>query len=262
MQNDKRVRVGAFDQRNGGVDCNLVGERRERREDSRAAHDDPVRSVGDFVQCDLVARRRHVALGLVDSRMNYGVGQRDVAAREELLIRDEIRRATLVAADSPLFGAAREARERDIHIVWRAAHQADGELGDSLQACVTALEVGARARNHVAQVDRLAGLGIRHQADVARLMLQVEDLRHRIRRAGEGGMRHDVADLVIADPQLARLRQAFEKFASGACSHWRSPRRSTTRVDLTGRSSPAGRFVKRASREFRTGLFANSQRGG
>ena len=47
------------------------------------------------------------------------------------------------------------------------------------------LKVLARAGNHMADVDRLAGFGIGHQAVLARLMLKIEDLREGLRGARE-----------------------------------------------------------------------------
>ena len=203
----QRVRVCAGKQGDGGIDGYLVGERRQRREDSRTTHDDAVRGVGNLVQRDFVAGLWHVALGLVDRGMNDSVRERQILPREELLIRNKVGGAAFVAVDSPFVGATREARERDIHIVGRPAHEPDGELRDSLQACVTPFEVGARARNHVAEVDRLASLGIRHQANFARLVLKIENLRQRVRGARKSRMRRDIGDLVVADPDFARPGQ-------------------------------------------------------
>ena len=81
------------------------------------------------------------------------------------------------------------------------------------------LEVLARAGNHMADVDRLAGRGIRHQAILARLMLKIEDLREGLRRARERRIRRDIAHLVIANPDLARTFQPCEEFLSRSCSH-------------------------------------------
>ena len=52
-------------------------------------------------------------------------------------------------------------------------------------------QVLARAGNHMADIDGLAGFGIGHQAVLARLMLEVEDRGQRLRGAGERGMRRE-----------------------------------------------------------------------
>ena len=87
-----------------------------------------------------------------------GVGERDVLAPELLLVADEVLRALLVAVDRPFVAAAGKAREGDVHVVRRAAHQADGIFGDPLEARGAASADPRGARDHVADVDRLAGL--------------------------------------------------------------------------------------------------------
>jgi hypothetical protein len=84
---------------------------------------------------------------------------------------------------------------------------------------MTFFEVLARTWNHMADVDWLAGLGIGHQAVLARFMLKIENLREGLRGARERRMRCDVADLVIANPDLARALQPHEEFLSGSCTH-------------------------------------------
>ena len=113
MQNDSAYASVAAGSGTAGIDRDLVGEGRQRREDARAAHDDAVRGVADLVQRDLVA-------GLAARRpwpcrssgWMMRVGQRDVVAREELLVGDQVRRAALVAVDRPFVGAAGEAGDR------------------------------------------------------------------------------------------------------------------------------------------------------
>ena len=43
------------------------------------------------------------------------------------------------------------------------------------------LEVRTRARDHVADVDRLAGFRIRHKADISPLVLEIEHRGDRVR---------------------------------------------------------------------------------
>jgi hypothetical protein len=61
----------------------------------------------------------------------------------------------------------------------------------------------------VADRDRLAGLRIGHQADVGLLVMQVENLRPRMRGATELGMVDDVADALAVDSDLVRAAQPF-----------------------------------------------------
>ena len=228
-----RVCVGTFGQRHRRIDRYLIGEWRERREDSRTAHHDSVSSVRDLVQRDVVAWRGRISERLVDGRLNDRVRERDVLASEELLIRDQIRRTVLVAVGRPFVRASGKPGIRDVHVIRGAAHQADRELRDALQRCVPPLQVSARPRNHMAHVDRLARFGIGHQADVARLVLQIEYLRQRLGRAGEGRMRDYVLDLVVPDPDVARLSEPCEKLFSRSCAHRRSPWRSAFAAALT-----------------------------
>ena len=73
---------------------------------------------------------------LVDGRLDDGVGERDVVAAQELLVGDQPLGARLVAVRAPFVGAAGEARVGDVHVVGRAAHQADGIFGDLAQRLV------------------------------------------------------------------------------------------------------------------------------
>ena len=84
----------------------------------------------------------------------------------------------------------------------------DRVFGHALEAPAPALQVGARARDQVAGVDRLAGLGVGHQTRRAVLVLDVEDLGQRVRRACERGVRRHVAHALAVDPELARVAQS------------------------------------------------------
>jgi hypothetical protein len=170
-----------------GVYEQLVGEGGEGREHARAAHHDAVGGVGDLVEGDLVTRTRHVAPCLVDGGLHDGVGEREITPRRLLLEGHEILRPAIVAVGSPFVGAAREAGERHVEIVGGATHDAHAELGEALQTGVAALEVGAGARNDVADIDRLARLGIRHETDRGRLVLQVEQPSHGACRPAKAG---------------------------------------------------------------------------
>ena len=51
------------------------------------------------------------------------------SARELVLVRDQVRRALVVAVAAPVVGAPGEAGEGDVHVVGRAPHQPDRQLG-------------------------------------------------------------------------------------------------------------------------------------
>ena len=108
------------------------------------------------------------------SRQDYARYQRLMAADAGTLQRTQQAEATLqedaaqlsrsqaalVAAHRPFVGAPGESGVGDVHVIWRPAHQPDRVLGGLLQASMAPLEILARARDHVAHVDRLAGLGV------------------------------------------------------------------------------------------------------
>ena len=215
----QRVGVGALGQRRGGIDRELVGERRQGGQHARAAHDDAVLGVGDLVQGVDIAGRRRVAGRLVDGRLHDGVGERDVAAAQELLVGDQPLGAGLVAVEAPFVGPAGEAGKGDVHVVGRAAHQAHRILGDLAQRLAAARQILARARDHVADRDRLAGLRVRHQADLGMLVMEVEDLGQRMGGAAELGMVDDVGNALAVDPDLAGAAKAFQEFLARACRH-------------------------------------------
>src|SRR5258705_1662812 len=152
------VGVRARHEGRAGVYEQLVGEGGEGGEDTRAADDDAVGGVADLVEGDLVAWAGHVAACLVDGGLYDGVGEREITPRRLLLEGHEVLRSALVPVCSPFVGAAREAGEGHVEIVGRAPHDAHAELGEALEAGVTALEVGPGARNDVARIHRVRRL--------------------------------------------------------------------------------------------------------
>src|SRR5262249_34519937 len=138
-----------------------------------------------------------------------------------------------VAVDRPFVGTPGKSGVGNIHIVRRAAHETDGVFGNELEASMTLGKVLTRARNHVADIDRLTGLRVGHQADVCRLMLEIEDLGQRPRGARKRRMSSYVADLFTIDPDLARTFQPRQEFLAGSCSHM-------TSLDLELRKISAG----------------------
>ena len=171
----------------------------------------------------LAARRRVTestnGFRAVHRRVDEGVGQRQVPPGQELLVRDQVGRARLVAIDGPFVVSPREAREGHVHVVGGAAHDPDAPLRDPLQAVVPAGEVSAGAGDQVAHVDRLAGLGIGHEADGRRLVLQVVERGHEARGAREGGVGGHVGHPLVAHPDLTLVLERLEEFLARACRH-------------------------------------------
>jgi hypothetical protein len=91
------VGFGACRQRMRRVDGDLVGERRQGRQDPGAAHDDAGGRVAGLVHGHAIAGE--LAVGrLVDGRMDDRVGERDVLARDPLLEVHDVVCARLVSA--------------------------------------------------------------------------------------------------------------------------------------------------------------------
>jgi len=84
---------------------------------------------------------------------------------------------------------------------------------------VPALEVLARSRDQVAHVDWLARLGIGHEADRRRLVLQIEEGGDEARGAREGRMAGDVAHPIVTHPDPAVVLQTPEKVFTRARGH-------------------------------------------
>ena len=204
-----------------GIDGDLVRERCERGEDAGAAHDDPVLGIAGLVQRDRVVDE--VGVGRpVDRRMDDRVGERDVLERQLALEGDEVGVTLDVGAvralpPRPFPG---ETGERHVHVVGGAAHQPHRRLGDAGQPFVAALQIGLRPRDHVADVDLLAGLRVVHQALRPALELPIEDRRHRFGGLGERGMIGDVADSFVADPDVRPAGgQRLQELVSGPRPH-------------------------------------------
>jgi hypothetical protein len=84
---------------------------------------------------------------------------------------------------------------------------------------MAALKVFPRPRDHVADIDRFAGLGVGHQADIGVPMLKVEDLGQRPGGARKGRVVDDRGNLVAADPKVAPARQTTQKLFAGTRRH-------------------------------------------
>ena len=115
------------------------------------------------------------------------MGQATVFAPELLLVADQVGRTLLVAICRPFVRASGKAGKSDVHVVRRAAHEPDRVLGNPFKASMPRCRSSRELRNHVADIDRLARLGIGHQAGVSLAMLQVEDLGQCERRARSAG---------------------------------------------------------------------------
>src|SRR4030095_15536060 len=167
-----------------------------------------------------------------------GVGEREITPRRLLLEGHEILRPAIVAMGSPFVGTAREAGERHVEIVGGATHDAHAELGEALETGVAALEVGAGAGNDVPDIDRLARLGIRHETDRGRLVLQIEQPSHGACRPREDRMRGDVTHTLGADPYVALVLESLQEFAAHARRHG---------VGSQAAATEAARSVRRCS---------------
>ena len=95
-----------------------------------------------------------------------------------------------------------EPSERDVHVVRRATHDPDCELSDAAQTSMAALQVVDRTRDHVADVDGLTRLWIRHQAVVGELVLAIEHGGKALRSSLQLRVRGDVVDALVAEPHL------------------------------------------------------------
>ena len=83
-----------------------------------------------------------------------------------------------------------------------------------------ALQVVLAAGDQVADVDRLTGPGVRHEAVVGVLVLPVEDVGEGPRRAGQRGMGRHVVHPLAAEPHLtAPAAQARQELLAGPRSH-------------------------------------------
>ena len=154
--------------------------------------------------------------------MDDGVGEADVLAGELALEGLEVGYALLVAAvgPEPRGRSPGEAREGDVHVVGRPAHQPDGRLRDADQSAMATLQILLAAGDQVADVDRLAGLGVRHEAVVGVLVLPVEHLGEGLGRTGQRRMGRHVVHPLAAEPHLAApAAQALEELLAGPRSH-------------------------------------------
>ena len=95
---------------------------------------------------------------------------------------------------------------------------------------MAAPKVFRRPRDHVADIDRLAGLGVGHQAGIGMPVLKGEDLGQRPRGARKGRVIDDRGNLVAADPKVAPARQTTQELFAGARRH-ASPPVDTCRLD-------------------------------
>ncbi len=200
-----------------GVDRQLVGERRQRRQHPGAADDDALSRLADLVQRNLAHRLLGLRLRAVDLRVHDRVGRRQVAVAHQLLVGDQVGRALLVAAAGPDVGPAGEAGEGDVQVVRRAAHHARGGRRGQLDRPPAPLQVLLGARDQVGDVDQPAVVGRRRQHLVGVLVLQVVHTGHRLRGGAQLRMLERVRDLLPVQPDLARVAgQAVEELLAGA----------------------------------------------
>ena len=197
----------------------------------------------------------------VDRRMDDRVGQRQVAAAQQLLVgAPGSRRPRSLPSTTHSSLPPGEPGERDVHVVGRAPHDPDAALRDRArrQACRRSRSC-ARARDQVAHVDRLARLGIGHEADRRRLVLQIEERGDEPRGAREGGMAGDVAHPIVAHPDLAVVLQASEEVLTPACRHAYTPQEHRGEKGRCRHDAP---FAVKGARSRIAGLLVSACAGG
>jgi hypothetical protein len=241
----ERIFVRALGQRRAGIDRDLVGEGRQGRQHPRAAHDDAVLGLADLAQGMGVAGRGRIARRLVDRGLDDRVGERHVTAPQELLIGDQPLDAGLVAVRAPFVGPAGEPRVGDVHVVGRAAHQADRIFRHLPQRPMATGEIFPRPRDQVADRDRLAGLRVRREAGRGLSVVEIVDLRQRMGRAAELGMVDDIGNLLAVDPDIARAAKPLQELFTRPCRHCSPPR---TRTVTPPASSPQEAAASRPCR--------------
>jgi len=117
-------------------------------------------------------------LAAVDLRRHDRIGGIDVVVPQILVVSHHVVGECLPSRREHT-RRRRIAAEEAGDVVGRAAHQADRVFGDAFEAAMAAPKVFRRPRDHVADVDGLAGLGVGHQADIGVPMLKIEDLGQR-----------------------------------------------------------------------------------
>ena len=132
------------------------------------------------------------------------MGERDVVAGDPPLERHQVVGAFVVQpAGPPVLLAGGEAGELHVHVVGGAPHQPDRRLRQARQPTHPAAQIVDRRREHVTDVDRLAGLGIRDQTVGGELMLAVEHTSQRARRPLELRMGRRIVDHVTLEVDAA-----------------------------------------------------------
>src|SRR5215831_19842806 len=81
------------------------------------------------------------------------------------------------------------------------------------------LQVLARARDHVADVDQLAGLGVGHQGRASFPVLEIEHLGECKSSATQRRMVDWRRDFVAADPDFTIIDKPAQKLFAGASWH-------------------------------------------
>jgi hypothetical protein len=76
-----------------------------------------------------------------------------------------------------------------------------------------------RPRHDVADIYRLAGFGIGRETKIGGIMLEIEHIRDRLRRAGQPRMIDHVGNALPIHPDFARTPQPFQILFAGTCGH-------------------------------------------
>ena len=132
------------------------------------------------------------------------MGEREVGLGEAALEGHDVARAALVASvgAGPHAGRRGEGGELHVHVVGRAAHDAHRAFRQPHDPGMALPQLVLRARDHVADVGRLAGLGVLVEALGGVCVLAVEHRGQAFGAAPELGMRRDVVDPLAVDPDL------------------------------------------------------------
>ena len=161
-------------------------------------------------------------------------------SRIALLVGDEVLRALLVAPPRPDVGAPGEAGERDVQVVGRAPHHPGGERRGQLDRAPAALEVLARARDEVGDVDEARRRRATARASRPRARAGGRRRAPSTRAAARSSwMLERVRDLLAVQPDLALVAVAGP---SRNCSPVRAAASGCVPA-FSGRELPSGSLL-------------------
>src|ERR1051326_7902078 len=205
----------------GRIDCDLVRERPERRENAGAAHDDPGIGLAHHAQRGILLEIVNAGSGAAALQVDQRVGEHEVVLADQLVIP-----AHVVAEGGPAAGEIIGGRGPggigDIHEIRRPAHHAAGGTRPVQHHVAAPDEVVVRARDDEREADGIAAGGRRvgHLGAQRRIVLHVVERRDRARPVGEAGMLGDVVHPLATHIDNALLGlEPLEVLATVACRH-------------------------------------------